>query len=89
MRRMLPSGALGRAAALLAAALCGPAWAADAAKPAISGGDTAWLLISTVLVTRGSGQRAVVSVNASQHRATPPGGVRWPRWRRCSPRRCR
>jgi sugar/nucleoside kinase (ribokinase family) len=30
--------------------------------------------VSTVLVTRGTGQRAVVSVNASQHRATPPDG---------------
>ncbi len=31
--------------------------------------------VSTVLVTRGTGQRAVVSVNASQHRATPAGSA--------------
>ncbi len=32
--------------------------------------------VSTVLVTRGTGQRAVVSVNASQHGATRPAGGR-------------
>ena len=31
--------------------------------------------VSTVLVTRGTGQRAVVSVNASQHMATPAGSA--------------
>ncbi len=30
--------------------------------------------VSTVLVTRDTGQRAVVSINATQHRALPPGG---------------
>jgi sugar/nucleoside kinase (ribokinase family) len=32
--------------------------------------------VSTVLVTRGTGHRAVVSVNASRHGATPPDGGR-------------
>ena len=31
--------------------------------------------VSTVLVTRGTGQRAVVSVNATQHRTTHPDGA--------------
>lgn len=31
--------------------------------------------VSTVLVTRGTGQRAVVSVNATQHRSTTPDGA--------------
>ena len=49
--------------------------------------------VSTVLVTRGTGQRAVVSVNASQHRATLPTVARtqrtgrrrsWRAWMRSS-----